>query len=219
MPIFISSRTQDQRVVNANPNCVLRRTHFSLLHASNRYVRLPTNCLMFCRIEAFLLLFSPTFPLLVGDERYQIRGENALSKMKGWLIHSDWNVKNKLLLIEAELHNTMKDFDMAESCYEASIKAAREHRFIQEESIANELAGIFNLERGQRQRSHSYFKSSLSCYQKWGAFTVVKRIGDFIQNEFGTDLMHNWLADDLPTPASASKISTELSSKKRSCHD
>ena len=76
---------------------------------------------MFCRIEAFLLLFSPTFPLLVGDERYQIRGENALSKMKGWLIHSDWNVKNKLLLIEAELHNTMKDFDMAESCYEANL--------------------------------------------------------------------------------------------------
>jgi hypothetical protein len=171
---------------------------------------------MFCRIEAFLILFSPTFPLLVGDERYQVRGENALSKMKGWLIHSDWNVKNKLLLIEAELHNTMKDFDMAESCYKASIKTAREHRFIQEESIANELAGFFNLERGQRQRSHSYFKSSLLCYRKWGAFAVVKRIGDFIQNEFGSDL---WLADDSLTLVSASNFSSELSSKKRSCHD
>jgi hypothetical protein len=174
---------------------------------------------MSCRIHAFPILFLPTFSLFVGDECYQRRGQDALSKMKGWLIHSDWNVKNKLLLVEAEFHNTLKDFVKAESCYESSIKAAKEHRFIQEEAIANELAGIFFLERGQRQRSHSYFKSSLSCYQKWGAFAVVRRIGDFIQNEFGSDLMHTRSADDLLTPMSASNFSKESSSKKRSCHD
>jgi hypothetical protein len=39
---------------------------------------------------------------------------------------------NYLLLIkEAELHTAMIYFDKAESCYDASIKAAREeHRFI-----------------------------------------------------------------------------------------
>ena len=114
----------------------------------------------------------------------------------------------------------MKDFDKAQLCYEASIKAAQEHRFIQEEAIAQELAGIFFLERGERRRSHSYFNHSLSCYQRWGAFAVVRRIGDFIQNEFGSDLMHTSVrTDDLLAPAFVSKSLTELSSKKRLFRD
>ncbi len=139
--------------------------------------------------------------------------------MKSCLIHSDWNVKNKLLLAEAEYYYTIKDFDKAALCYEASIKAAQEHRFIQEEAMAHELAGIFFLERGLRQRSHSYFKKSISCFQKWGAFAVVRRIEDFIRYEFGSDLLHAWLADDSLALGSASRVLTESSSKKRSCRD
>jgi hypothetical protein len=139
--------------------------------------------------------------------------------LKSFLIHCDWNVKNKLLLTEAEYHNTINDFDKAALFYEASIKAAQEHRFIHEEAMAHELAGIFFLERGQRQMSHSYFKNSISCYQNWGAFAVVKRIETFIQTEFGSDLMHAWLADDLLALASASSVSSEESSKKRSFLD
>ena len=135
--------------------------------------------------------------------------------MKGWLIHSEWNVKNKLLLIEAEYQYTIKDFDNAEFCYEASIKAAQEHRFIQEEAMAHELAGIFFLERGQRRRSHSHFSHSLSCYQRWSAFAVVRRIEDFIQNEFGCDLIHT---TPVTTVTTDGKL-TELSSKKRSGRD
>jgi len=154
-----------------------------------------------------------------GDERYQARGEIALKKLKNFLIHSDWNVKNKLLLTEAEYHNTIKEFDKAALCYEASIKAAQEHRFIHEEAIAHELAGMFFLERGQRQMSHSYFKNSISCYQKWGANAVVRRLRSFNQTEFGSDLTHAWLADDLLALASTSSVPTEISSKKRSFRD
>jgi hypothetical protein len=168
-----------------------------------------------CRIEVFLVVISFT-SLLLGNERYRSRGEIALLKMKSFLIHSDWNVKNKLLLLEAEYHNTMKEFEKAALCYEASIKAAQVHRFIHEEAMAHELAGIFFLERGQchRQMSYSYFKNSISCYQKWGAMAVAKRIDTFIQTEFSPDLMHTWLADDLLALASTSSVSSEVSKKR-----
>eukprot|EP01083_Nonionella_stella_P016412 45822_1 len=62
-----------------------------------------------------------------GEECYLERGQNALKKMKEWSIHSDWNFKNKVLLMEAELYNTQEDFANAAICYEASIMV---HKFI-----------------------------------------------------------------------------------------
>jgi hypothetical protein len=122
----------------------------------------------------------------IGEERYQIRGENALAKMEVWLPHSEWNFKNKFLLLEAEYNYTMKKSSMAAVCYEASIKAAQEHRFIQEEALANELAGLFFLDEGQRQKSMYHLKQSIACYRKWGALAVVRRIESFVEKEFVT---------------------------------
>lgn len=96
--------------------------------------------------------------------------------MKEWAVHSDWNCKNKLLLMEAEYYNTTKDFDQATVCYEASIKAACEHKFIHEEALASELAGVFFLKIGQYEKAHFYFNRSVDCYLEWGAFAVARRI-------------------------------------------
>jgi predicted ATPase len=119
-----------------------------------------------------------------GNSRYLERGEHALSKMTEWVRHSDWNFRNKLLLMQAEFYRITKDVKKAAVCYEASIVAAREHKFIHEEGMANELAGIFYLELGSRQRSYSYFKQSVVCYQKWGASVIASRIEATIDQEF-----------------------------------
>ena len=78
-----------------------------------------------------------------------------------------------LLIVEAEHHTAMKDFDKAESCYDASIKAAREeHRFIPKRlQWQTNLLGFSTWKGGNA--THSYFKSSLSCYQIWGGVPLL----------------------------------------------
>ena len=129
------------------------------------------------------LFLTPSFRPSIGDERHKVRGDMALTKMSGWCTHSEWNFKNKQLLLEAESHYTMKNFCTAAICYDASIKAAREHKFLHEEAMANELAGLFFLDEGQREKSLLYFKQSIVCYRKWGALSVVRRIEAFIEKE------------------------------------
>lgn len=105
--------------------------------------------------------------------------------LDGLFAHSEWNFKNKMLLLQAEFHYSMKNYSMATICYKASIEAAHKHKFIHEEAIANELAGIFFLDLGQRKKSLSCLKQSTACYQAWGAFAVARRVESFIEKEFG----------------------------------
>lgn len=127
------------------------------------------------------------------------RGKNALQKMKEWTSHSSWNFKNKALLMEAEMHYTLKNYDNATICYEESIKAAQEHKFIREEAVACELAGRFFLEREMMKKSCILFKKAALCYKKWGAFAVVRRIKEIIQRSFDTDVL---MSDALSVSAS-----------------
>ena len=126
-----------------------------------------------------------------------MRAQNAMLKMKGWLQHSEWNYSNKLLLIEAEMYNTQKDFEKASACYDASVEAARKHKFTHEEAMASELAGIFYLERGLNQKSCEYFARSIKCFEQWGAHAMARRVQESIQSKFGsslTDAAGDWLA-------------------------
>lgn len=133
--------------------------------------------------------------------------------MKEWAVHSDWNWKNKLLLVEAEYHNTQKDPGKAVSCYKASIKAAHDHKFTHEEAMGSELAAIFFLENGMLQESCRYFKHSMKCYTKWGAFAVAKRIEDKIDNEFGSELV-NGQTDGLDASLASQSTNYDTSKKR-----
>jgi len=153
-----------------------------------------------------------------GEERYQERGESALAKMKEWAVHSDWNWKNKLLLMQAEYYNTERDFERAVICYEASIKAARESKFVHEEALGSELAALFFLERGLREKARGYFEHAMGCYEKWGAFSVAKRIEDTMNEEFGSDFaVPSRTNDELSSSydAAVEEQSKETSSRKR----
>ena len=125
------------------------------------------------------------------DERskWMVKGETVLEKMKLWSEHSSWNFENKMLLLEAENKHTLGDFDSAASFYERSIRSAREHKFIHEEAIASELAGIFFLEGGLREKSLHLFLHSIWSYKTWGALAVAKRVETFIVGKYGSVVM------------------------------
>ena len=94
-----------------------------------------------------------------------------------------------MLLLEAEKMHTLGDFDGAASFYEKSIRSAREHKFVHEEAIASELAGIFYLEVGLREKSLHLFLHSIWSYKKWGALAVAKRVETFIVGKYGSGVM------------------------------
>jgi hypothetical protein len=131
-----------------------------------------------------------------GNARHLERGENALSKMKEWSRHSEWNFQNKFLLLNAEYSKITNNYNQAATCYEASIKAAKDHKFIHEEAMANELAALFYLEQGNCQRALSYFRQSFVCFQKWGAPVIARRIEARIEQEFGKDYLHDGPTSD-----------------------
>ena len=112
--------------------------------------------------------------------------------------------------MQAEYYRIMKDVNKAAICYEASIAAAMEHKFIHEEAMGNELAGLFHLELGSRQRSYSYLKQSIVCYRKWGAPAIVRRIESMIANEYRMDIMQ-----DVPNEIAISTVVAPIPSKKR----
>ena len=79
-----------------------------------------------------------------GDAKKKWRemGEKAVAAMTGYATSmSKWNWENKALLLQAELHYLNGDLELADTVYEASIKSAREHKFIHEEALAYELYG------------------------------------------------------------------------------
>ena len=147
-----------------------------------------------------------------NDERWK-NGETVLEKMKLWSQHSTWNFENKMLLLEAEKMHTLGDFDNAASLYERSIQSAREHKFIHEEAIASELAGLFFLERGLREKSLHLFLHSIWGYKEWGALAVAKRVETFIVGKFGSVVMQVVPSQD--TFDCLFESSSEDASKKR----
>ena len=141
------------------------------------------------------------------------RGQSVLTTIRFWSEHSRWNWENKVLLLEAETVFTNGEFDRAGPLYVNAILSAREHRFIHEEAIASELAGMFYFDRGFHQESSSCLLHSVDCYGKWGAHAVARRVESFIECNFGRDI------DQLVSSADASFgnlfVSSQGSRKKR----
>ena len=74
--------------------------------------------------------------------RWIEKGENVLTKIRYWSEHSSWNWEDKMVLLEAEKMYTMGNFDQAALLYERAIRLAHDHKFMNDEAIASELAGI-----------------------------------------------------------------------------
>jgi hypothetical protein len=186
----------------------------TLKHANIFYEHFLTNDVPFPSIEHLYYegLTTSYFMRQSGEEHYRVRSEKSLLEMKKWATYSDWNFMSKQILMEAEFHNAQGNVEEAAICYDASIEAAQKHKFIHEEAIGNELAGIFFLERGLKAESCQYFLRSVECYEKWGARAAARRVGSIIQNNFDLDLVQH-------CPVNASKSrggSKESSSKKHS---
>jgi signal transduction histidine kinase len=86
------------------------------------------------------------------------------------------NFENRAALIAAEIARIEGRHLDAESFYEKAIQAAQENGFVQNQGLANELAGQFYLKRGIEKVAHSYLRDARYCYLRWGAVGKVKQL-------------------------------------------
>ncbi|MEH1852539.1 MAG: AAA family ATPase [Nostoc sp.] len=90
-----------------------------------------------------------------------------------WAHNAPINHLHKWYLVEAERYRVLGEKIAAIECYDQAITLAKEHQFINEEALANELAAKFYLEWGKEQFAQIYITNAYYCYARWGAKAKV----------------------------------------------
>jgi tetratricopeptide (TPR) repeat protein len=96
--------------------------------------------------------------------------------MQRWAQHCPMNFQHKYDLVEAERYALRGQQSQAMKYYDRAIKGARENEYIQEEALANELAGKFHLHKHRDKVAQAYFADAISCYESWGATAKVQHL-------------------------------------------
>ncbi len=94
-------------------------------------------------------------------------------KMQKWAHHAPMNYLHKFYLVEAERHRILGNNMEAMELYDRAIAGAKEHEYINEEAIANELAAKFYLEWGKQKIAQTYLVDAYYGYVRWGALAKV----------------------------------------------
>ncbi|HEX4166576.1 MAG TPA: AAA family ATPase, partial [Bryobacteraceae bacterium] len=95
-----------------------------------------------------------------------------------WAENCSETFGNRAELVSAEIARLEGRQLDAMRFYEASIRSARQHRFIQNEGIANELAARFYAARDFETIANTYLRNARYCYLRWGAYGKVSQLED-----------------------------------------
>jgi len=109
------------------------------------------------------------------EQQWSTLGKDALKHFKKWVGLSKWNFSNKLYLLEAEDY-FLKGKTIALEKYEASIVAARNHRFPHEEGLAYTKLAYYHVAQGRGIDAKQCFKQAGACYKRWGAHVLAKKM-------------------------------------------
>ena len=111
-----------------------------------------------------------------NNAQYRELGDQAVALLSQLETISTWNFQHKRLLLQAELHYLNRDLISADRAYEASIRSARDHKWLNEEALAYELHGVFCVENGMRDKGTTQLRAAIDRYREWGATNVAKRV-------------------------------------------
>jgi predicted ATPase len=118
-----------------------------------------------------------------GQKNYQNRAIVAQvqanqQKLKFWAENSPINYLHKFYLVEAELSSILNQNTKAIDYYDRAIELAKEHKYIHEAALANELAAKFYLVKGNARLAQPYLLNARYCYYRWGAIAKVNQLED-----------------------------------------
>ncbi len=110
--------------------------------------------------------------------RLQLGLKKKLKLMKKWASFCTQNFSHKQLLMEAELARFKNGTSEARHLYEQAVASAHEAGFPLNAALGSELAGRFELERGQESKATTWLQTAREGYVKWGALAKVKAIDE-----------------------------------------
>ena len=89
--------------------------------------------------------------------------------IKKWADFAPMTHLHKFYLVEAERYRVLGENARAIDYYDRAIALAKEHEYLNEEALANELAAKFYLAWGKEQVARAYMTNAYYCYLRWGA--------------------------------------------------
>ncbi len=104
--------------------------------------------------------------------------ESNQKKIEKWASSAPMTHLHKFYLVEAERYRVLGENARAIDYYDRAIALAKEHEYINEEALANELAAKFYIAWGKEQVAEAYMTNAYYCYLRWGAtakMTDLKR--------------------------------------------
>ena len=123
--------------------------------------------------------------------------KKRLQDMKLWNEQGEaWNFHHKLQLMEAEEHYSSGNLDLAKESYKNAIDSSRLSRFVNDEALANELAGRFYLETGDLVSSLEHFRLAHNNYTDWGAIGKAVHLYECTTNTFASHLSNRHRHND-----------------------
>jgi predicted ATPase/GAF domain-containing protein/tRNA A-37 threonylcarbamoyl transferase component Bud32 len=119
----------------------------------------------------YSLILAVLYPTATVDLQQQYWQKLAANQqqMQIWADNCPENFRHKYLLVSAEMARIAGNWSEAMELYDRAIAAAREHEFVQNEALANELAGKFWLARAKAEFAQIYLNRAHQGYQLWGA--------------------------------------------------
>ncbi|MCG6133878.1 MAG: AAA family ATPase [Nostoc sp. LLA-1] len=94
-------------------------------------------------------------------------------KLKKWSDYAPINHLHKFYLVKAEYNRILGNKSEAIEDYDRAIFLAQEHKYIQEEALAHELAAKFYLAWGKEAIAQSYMTNAYYVYTRWGSSAKV----------------------------------------------
>ncbi|KAL9182253.1 hypothetical protein ACHAXT_012905 [Thalassiosira profunda] len=108
--------------------------------------------------------------------------KNAVMALRDAQTHSRWNFRNKAHLLEAENFSFHNNHEDAKASYAAAITSARCSRFVHEQGLACELAGLHYKKMGDIRSSMSFLTQAKACYTEWGSNVKVDSVARHLES-------------------------------------
>ncbi|KAL7481036.1 hypothetical protein ACHAW6_006712, partial [Cyclotella cf. meneghiniana] len=133
-------------------------------------IRMPTWHLLSGHANHFFIGGLVSFRIFreTQDPLWAQRGEQFKERINTWKERGSlWNFENKSFLLEAEEFYSKGNVEKAQVSYENAVSSSRQHKFIQEEALACELAAMFYLNIGIKSIALKYFTRAHEAYFNW----------------------------------------------------
>ncbi|HLJ49730.1 MAG TPA: sigma 54-interacting transcriptional regulator [Bryobacteraceae bacterium] len=97
-------------------------------------------------------------------------------QLEVWAEVNPETFEDRAALVGAEIARIEGRVLAAQELYEKAIRSARKYGFVQNEAVANELAGCFYAARGFEKIATTYLRDARHCYLRWGADGKVRQL-------------------------------------------